>query len=680
MVGRPLTYLKKQVIRKLFILPNQQTDKFKFSIYFLTLLTVGGVFIYPGFIQAADLGEQISFYVDPYYDAFGRNQLAASLKVIGKFIYFYVDDEYWNKLNITQRSLLKEELEELTDEFDQVIYPKERAAFGSEWTPGIDNDKRITVLVSELIPGAGGYFNTSDEYPKSQVSFSNQREMVYINVANMYSPKNKAFLAHEFQHLITFYQKNKLHGLEEEVWLNEARSEYAPTICGYNDIYPNSYLADRVNTFLDNSSNSLTEWGNEVADYGVVSLFLHYLVDHYGIDILTRMTLNNHVGIASINQALIDLGYTKTFSDVFADWVVASYLNDCQVNPENKYCYLDKNLTFPRLHVDYSASYSGFPNLIVSRSSSLKDWSPRWYRFRQGTVVPTDRDTFKLVFDGTGPYGDFRVPYIVIDQNGQTTVGSVSLENQQGMIHIPNFTSQNKSVIIVPFNQYKKSGFGINESPVTFSFTASSVAINSQIVIENLWPNNGSINGGFEITVKGENFSSVNQIIFGDKKIDKFELIDDQTITFKAPAHSAGLVGAVLSGSEGEKVFLNDAFDYLGGYPEGSLIRAQGDYKVYIIKDGYRRWIQNAEIFNFYGHLNWQSIIEVSPEELTSYQEAWLIRAADDYRVYEINADGTKHWLNISAEDFTASGRSWQMIYVVNSLERDFYQTGSEIL
>jgi len=577
------------------------------------LIVLGVFFIYPVFAQAAVLGEQVNFNVDSNYDATGRTQLTASLKVIGDSIYFYVEDDYWHDLNITQRSLLKEALDDLADEFDTVIYPKERAIFGSEWNPGIDNDARITVLVSQLVNDAGGYFNTYDEYPKSQISSSNEREMLYLNILTIFNSKNKAFLAHEFQHLISFYQKTVLYNIEEEIWLNEARSEYAPTVCGYNDTYSNSYLSDRVNTFLDGSSDSLTEWKNSTADYGVVNLFLHYLVDHYGIEILTRMILNDKVGIESINTALFDLGYSESFSDIFADWAITNYLNDCQIDSEKKYCYLDKNLTYQRLHIDYSASYSGFPNLIVSRSSSVTDWSPRWYRFRQGTAKETDKDVLKLEFNGSIHYGDFKVPYIVMDENSQISVQFMSLKNQEGAVYIPNFTSLNKSVIMVPFNQYKKSGFGSSEPMASFSFTASSIS-EEEIDVDDL-PNNDEADSEVEI----------------------------------------------------------------GNYPDGSLLRASGDYKVYIIKGSYKRWVQSAEIFNHYGHLRWEDVIEVSLEELVQYQESWLIRAYGDARVYEVNADGTKHWLNMTAEHFTISGRLWALVYIINSFERDFYRTGSDV-
>jgi len=113
--------------------------------------------------------------------------------------------------------------------------------------------------------------------------------------------------------------------------------------------------------------------------------------------------------------------------------------------------------------------------------------------------------------------------------------------------------------------------------------------------------------------------------------------------------------------------------------PDGSLIRSVNDYKVYIVNNNYKRHILDGKIFDFYGHLNWDSIQEVDPSTINNYQESFLIRASNDYKVYEIDNDKTKHWLNITAEEFINSGRKWEMIYVVNKEERDFYKEGEEI-
>lgn len=640
-------------------------------------LSIIGIFICFGAAQAVTLGESVVFNVDPMYDSSGRESLTATLKVVSDYAYFYVDNDYWNSLNGSKRSLFLNTLINLANEFDTVIYPKERAVFGSERSPGIDGDKKITILISQLVDDAGGYLNTFDGYGKELAPTSNEREMLYLNAVVMMDSKAKAFLAHEFQHLISFYQKTILYGLEEDVWLNEARSEYAVTLCGYNDNYTNSYLSDRVDSFLDYPEDSLTEWKNNMSDYGVASLFFHYLVDHYGTKIITSMILNDKTGIASIDQSLKDLNYSETFSDIFANWVITNYVNDCKLGDD--YCYKNKNLTYERLHTEYSASYSGFPDLIVSRSSAVGNWSPRWYRFRQGTVVPTDNDILKLEFDGSGQNADFNVPYIVMDQS-QTTVQFMSLDkNQKGTIYIPNFTSLNKLIVIAPFNQYKKSNFSQDEPLTPFTFTASSIK-GMPISINSVVPNSGAANGGSDIIVKGNNLLSAKKIVFGEKAITDFSIIDDQTIGFTIPPHQAGKIDIRVIDNEDNESVLANSFNYLDSYPEGSLIRAKGDTKVYIIKGGYKRWIQHQDIFNMYGHLSWNDIIDVEPEVLNQYQDAWLIRAANDQRVYEVNADGTKHWLNMTAEEFTISGHRWDMVYVVNNFERNFYRTGSHIL
>jgi hypothetical protein len=117
-----------------------------------------------------------------------------------------------------------------------------------------------------------------------------------------------------------------------------------------------------------------------------------------------------------------------------------------------------------------------------------------------------------------------------------------------------------------------------------------------------------------------------------------------------------------------------------GSYYNGALIRAVNDYKVYVIKDDFKRWILSADIFSFYGHLSFAVVKEVSSDIVNSYKDASLIRVDGDPKVYEVNGDGTKHWLNMTAEQFAVSGRDWNMVYIVNQKEADYYKTGPDVL
>ncbi len=116
----------------------------------------------------------------------------------------------------------------------------------------------------------------------------------------------------------------------------------------------------------------------------------------------------------------------------------------------------------------------------------------------------------------------------------------------------------------------------------------------------------------------------------------------------------------------------------------GSLIRAINNYKVYIINNpstgsgqAYKRHILDGEIFDFYGHLNWDNVQEVNSSLVDNYQESYLVRASNDYKVYEIDSNKIKHWLNISAEEFISSGKKWDEIYVVNEEELGWYKMGN---
>ena len=205
----------------------------------LNIIVIGlAFFIFPFIIQAAE----IEFNVDPFYDFSGRSKITAFLHQIGEGAYFYVEDSYYQNLDIEKKTELSRALQNLSLEFDQNIYPKLRATFGPEWSPGIDNDTKITVLITRIKGDAGGYFNSGDEYSILQSPNSNQKEMVYLNADYIASPLAKGFLAHEFTHLITFNQKEKIKGVQEEIWLNEMRSESAPRILGYDDDFDNSHL------------------------------------------------------------------------------------------------------------------------------------------------------------------------------------------------------------------------------------------------------------------------------------------------------------------------------------------------------------------------------------------------------------------------------------------------------
>lgn len=414
--------------------------------------------------KAANIGDIVNFNVDSTLDATGRTQVPATLVQIDPNLYFYVENNSWNLQSQSQQNVILSQLSSLSDEFSNHIYPVLTSTYGSDQAPGATGDTKITVLFESINSDLGGYVRTDDEYSNLQIPDSNQREMVYLPVDQIGSLNLKVFLAHEFVHLIVFNQKTRIEGAQEEVWLSEARSDYASTLLGYDDVYEGSNLQRRVEDFLQEPSDSLTEWLNTKYDYAVEDVFMHYLVDHYGINILTDSLHSKLVGIPSLNQALVDSGAKEDFSQIFTDWTITLMVNDCSSG--SNYCYLNANLK--NLTINPSLIFLPLMgNSSLSVTNITKNWSGNWEK-----IIGGDGD-LTLDFSG-GPELDFQVPYILYDKNNNYTVKFLTLDNNgKGEIDIKDFGSQYSSLVIIPSLQSKLVGFAGPEASFPYSFTVS---------------------------------------------------------------------------------------------------------------------------------------------------------------------------------------------------------------
>lgn len=617
---------------------------------FLILLSVNNSAL------AANIGEKTTFFVDSVYDSASREQVSATLRAIGQKGYFYVEDDWWSSLATAKQSSVDSALVKLSSEFDQKIYPKMISTFGSEWNPGIDNDPRITILVTKTMDEAGGYFSYTNEYPKSQFANSNEREMIYLNGAYVDNSRNASFIAHEFQHLITFYQKQKLHNIEEDIWLNEARSEYSSTLLGYDNIYSGSNLERRVKTFLSRPSDSLTEWRNELGDYGVVNLFMQYLVDHYGERILTLTTQSDKTGIASINYALAAMGYSETFDDVFIRWAIADYMNNCGLDSQKSYCYLNPNLTYNNFHVDATNNYTlGQGSLELA--TWVKDWSPRWYKIDSGSSQATP---LQINFEGFGALGNFKVPYILRTENNLYEIHLITINfDQKGGLLFPDFGSRIKSIILMPINMFKKENFSSNESNTPFSLRLTTI-------------------------VSRPNLYSDGTLVVAEQD-SKVYLIEDGAKRWIASADI--FLARGFKWGDIKRVLANDLVLYPEGktinWPEGSLVKSTQP-TVYIVSDENKRPFSSAEVFNGLGY-NWKNIKIISQQELDQFQlgapvntlrhaNGTLVRFSDSPNIYLIE-NGQKRWI-LSIEVFLARKYNFDWVVVANPSLRSQYPDG----
>lgn len=418
-------------------------------------------------VYADTVGDTALFTVEENFDSGARSQVQAVLVKSTANLYFYVERDWWNLQVPAKQNEILANFDALSEEFRNKIYPNLTSVFGSEWNPGVDGDSRITILFHAMKENTGGYFRSADEYIELQSPGSNEREMIYLPIVKIEDAQLKVFLAHEFVHLIAFNQKDRLRGVQEEVWLNEARAEYSASMLGYNDTYEGSNLQRRVREFLQKPTDSLVEWQESRYDYAVLNMFFYYAVDHYGITMLSDSLTSKMTGIASLNEALARNGYKEDFSQIFTDWVTALVINNCKIN--QKHCYLNKNLTTFKIN----------PELIflpVTGNSSLsvtnitKNWSGNWQKIIGGN------GDLKLTFESL-PGLIFQVPYVLYEKDGTysvqaMTVGKVitgSREIMRGEINVKDFGTKYNSLIILPSLQAKIAGF--NGLEFTYPYT-----------------------------------------------------------------------------------------------------------------------------------------------------------------------------------------------------------------
>ena len=441
--------------------------------FFLIFISVFFLFASaPNFAGAVSLGQQNNFYINQDYDLTGRQEITAQLRRIGTDAYFYIDSQWWTGLSSKEQNQINQSLKDLDTEFHNNIYPTLTKTFGKEWKPGIDKDDRITILFHSMKNNGGGYFRENDQYLKLQVPDSNEREMIYLNTDFINSSIEKSFLAHEFMHLVTFNQKSRIFGVTEEVWLNEARAEFAPTLIGYDDLSEDTNLESRIKIFLQNPNDSIPEWQNKLRDYGALNIFTQYLVDHYGIEILVDSLKSKEVGIKSLEDALKKNKFGEDFSQIFTDFTIAVLINDCSAG--YKYCFKNENLK--NLRVSPSVNFlplNGDSNLGVSQSA--KNWAGNWYKFIGG------KNGLKIKFIGN-PENLFRIPYVSKDSLGKFAVGFFELdETQKGEIIIPKFGDGIKSITIIPSIQSKKIEFDGKEPTFSFFWEASTSLTEEEI-------------------------------------------------------------------------------------------------------------------------------------------------------------------------------------------------------
>ncbi len=275
------------------------------------------------------VGDRQTFWVSNT-DSHKTFQIAAILRYTTAHLYIWIQDKVrYNSSDV----------QELADTFENKIYPTDRKFFGSEWSPGVDDDVHLYVVyASGLGASLEGYFSSADEYSPLAYPYSNAHEMFLLNsdVVSLGNPEADKVMSHEFQHMIHWYRDRN-----EEAWMNEGFSVLAQLLNGYPVGYDDYYMA--------NPDVQLNDWPNDeskvLPHYGAGFLFLDYFLNRFGDQATQDLVADPENGMNSVEDVLKKIhavdassGQPISVDDFFADWAVANYVHDPKVG-DGRYAY-----------------------------------------------------------------------------------------------------------------------------------------------------------------------------------------------------------------------------------------------------------------------------------------------------------------------------------------------------
>jgi hypothetical protein len=277
----------------------------------------------------------------------GFDRVVAVAQYVGTEAAIFVDE------TAPTGGLTTNDLESLSDRFDQVIHPEVTAAFGA--TSDLDANQRVIILltpsVNRLTPRGssgfiGGFFYGVDLLPTA--AGSNSAEIFYALVPDPTGQHSDAHttaqvlaavpavLAHEFQHMVHFNERVLVRGAggQEALWLSEGLAQMAEELVARayavlgdatsRDLFREGarQRARRYVVGPDTVSVVVTAGQGSLPERGAGFLHVLYLDDQLGTDVLGGLTRTTLTGVANVEA---ETG--MDWSDLLANWWAATWLD-----------------------------------------------------------------------------------------------------------------------------------------------------------------------------------------------------------------------------------------------------------------------------------------------------------------------------------------------------------------
>lgn len=105
--------------------------------------------------------------------------------------------------------------------------------------------------------------------------------------------------------------------------------------------------------------------------------------------------------------------------------------------------------------------------------------------------------------------------------------------------------------------------------------------------------------------------------------------------------------------------------------PDGLLVRAGGDDKIYVMSKGTKRWLRTPEVFASYGYRD-DNVYILAHGIIEAIPDTRVIELAGTTDIYRVNDQGYKHHI-LTPEEFHAAGFREAEVVPVSQTEFDSY-------
>jgi hypothetical protein len=367
---------------------------------------------------------------------------------------------------------------------EQGIYEIDSLSFG-EPPDELDNDPRIYLVWFDFVISADGFFFWFDQYPEGAYPsyHSNECEVLYLNTMSQGGPSGEYMLAvasHEFEHMIHWKYDE-----DEDSWVDEGMAELAMYFYGN---------PDNIAGFNSNPDNDLTVWDGNWSDYIQTYLWSLYFFERYGGHPAVYAVVHEPANsVAGYNAVLDAFGFSEDFDDVFADWVVANFLDDTDI-ADGRYGYLGEDL--PPFNV--AGSYSSYPTVDVQKT--VNHWAADYYRFQN-----IASEGLTLSFDGSDD-NSFAVRALALRAGDIPEVIPMELDqpSQSGSVFVSGLSDPDDQVVLVVagasgsggttylFSAFEGQGTGgTTPGPFDLQLLASPVPSSDGVCLELSWTGHG---------------------------------------------------------------------------------------------------------------------------------------------------------------------------------------------